>query len=381
MPGYVFYAWSGDTTASTSTLPLVMKKNWSLTATFISATLPFAQNFSFSNTLADYLIGGAAPGGQWDAVGATGGSTVSVSGNALQIAHANGKVTLSRATDFVYPAPGVLVYSFNLSLTGGSGTSSNPDGVLRVGSGFGTANSDEADANTFGKLGINMGSGTNQYQLRNIASGQNSANISGNPVITWVLNKSGNSFSYLAPDGTTGTVGNNRMDVWVGTTLNPAFDEMAVTTSTAAMTDLKFDSEGQPGTFTFDNFNHTTKYALNVTTAGSGSGSVTKSPDQVNYDPGTVVQLTASPAIGSAFSGWSGDATGSANPLSVTMNADQNITATFVAVPPHTMSQQEEGLEDPPDDRDQAEAGRQGRATNSWRPAGRAGRPWTGSGA
>jgi hypothetical protein len=66
-------------------------------------------------------------------------------------------------------------------------------------------------------------------------------------------------------------------------------------------------------------------YLLNVTTVGVGS--VTKVPDVPSYPSGTVVQLTATPAL--AFSGWSGDASGSANPLIVTMNSDKNITATF----------------------------------------------------
>ncbi len=70
-------------------------------------------------------------------------------------------------------------------------------------------------------------------------------------------------------------------------------------------------------------------FALNVTTTGSGSGTVSKNPDSVSYHSGTVVQLTAAPGIGSNFAGWSGDASGTANPLSVTMTAAKNITATF----------------------------------------------------
>lgn len=68
-------------------------------------------------------------------------------------------------------------------------------------------------------------------------------------------------------------------------------------------------------------------YALNVTTTGSGS--VAKSPDQPTYGGGAVVQLTPTPLAGWSFVGWSGDATGSANPLTVTMNANKNITAIF----------------------------------------------------
>jgi hypothetical protein len=68
-------------------------------------------------------------------------------------------------------------------------------------------------------------------------------------------------------------------------------------------------------------------YTLKVATTGAGS--VTKTPDVPLYMPGSVVQLTASPASG--FLGWAGNASGSANPLSVTMNSDKNITATFAS--------------------------------------------------
>ncbi len=68
-------------------------------------------------------------------------------------------------------------------------------------------------------------------------------------------------------------------------------------------------------------------YALNATVLGSGS--VTKSPDQAAYDHGTVVQITAVPAVGYHFVGWGGDAVGPTNPINVTMDAVKNVTATF----------------------------------------------------
>ncbi|TGE25108.1 PKD domain-containing protein [Hymenobacter aquaticus] len=70
-----------------------------------------------------------------------------------------------------------------------------------------------------------------------------------------------------------------------------------------------------------------------LTTAVVGSGTVTKNPNAASYASGTVVSLTAAPATGYTFSGWSGAATGTTNPLSVTMSANKSITATFTAVP------------------------------------------------
>lgn len=72
------------------------------------------------------------------------------------------------------------------------------------------------------------------------------------------------------------------------------------------------------------------KYSLNVT---AQNGTVAKNPNQESYNSGTTVILTATPANGYEFSSWSGDASGSANPLTVTMNANKNITANFTLIP------------------------------------------------
>jgi len=60
-----------------------------------------------------------------------------------------------------------------------------------------------------------------------------------------------------------------------------------------------------------------------------GEGVVSSNPITALYDSAAIVQLTASPSSGYSFSGWSGDASGSTNPLSVVMNGNKSITATF----------------------------------------------------
>jgi List-Bact-rpt repeat protein len=75
---------------------------------------------------------------------------------------------------------------------------------------------------------------------------------------------------------------------------------------------------------------------LSVSSDGSGSGTVTSSPAgvdcgaacDVNFDDGTLVALTAAPAAGSSFAGWSGDCSGT-GPCNVTMSAAHSVTATF----------------------------------------------------
>ena len=78
-------------------------------------------------------------------------------------------------------------------------------------------------------------------------------------------------------------------------------------------------------------------FNLTVTTDGPGAGTVTSAPAGINcgtdcsesYAENTVVSLTASPAAGSSFAGWSGACSGT-DSCTVTMDAETSVTATFV---------------------------------------------------
>lgn len=69
-----------------------------------------------------------------------------------------------------------------------------------------------------------------------------------------------------------------------------------------------------------------TQYDLGVHIVGQGS----VTPAGGTYDAGTVVTLTATPDTGNTFDGWDGDATGSASTMTITMDADKSVTATFM---------------------------------------------------
>jgi len=64
-----------------------------------------------------------------------------------------------------------------------------------------------------------------------------------------------------------------------------------------------------------------------------GSGTVSRSPNSAAYPSGTMVQITPTPAEGYKLGSWSGGASGSANPLSVTISAATSVTANFVTNP------------------------------------------------
>lgn len=75
-------------------------------------------------------------------------------------------------------------------------------------------------------------------------------------------------------------------------------------------------------------------YGLTVTT--NGPGTVQINPNKPTYQNGEVVTLTAIPDNGYQFAGWSGGASGSTNPIQITMDGDKSVTASFTPVVPNT---------------------------------------------
>jgi YVTN family beta-propeller protein len=86
--------------------------------------------------------------------------------------------------------------------------------------------------------------------------------------------------------------------------------------------------------------------SLSITSAGSGSGTVTSNPLGINcgatcsagFQPGTTVTLTATAAAGSSFAGWSGGGCSGPASCMITLNGDTAVVATFSTIPSFTLS-------------------------------------------
>ncbi|MBK8806513.1 MAG: DUF2271 domain-containing protein [Bacteroidales bacterium] len=81
-------------------------------------------------------------------------------------------------------------------------------------------------------------------------------------------------------------------------------------------------------------FTEVPKYNLTITSPSNG----TISPSSGSYASGATVTLTATPASGYVFSGWTGDPSGTTNPVTIIMNSNKTVGATFTAIPKYTIT-------------------------------------------
>jgi hypothetical protein len=83
------------------------------------------------------------------------------------------------------------------------------------------------------------------------------------------------------------------------------------------------------------------RFTLTVTKSGIGKGTVTSSPAGINcgtacasdYVIDTTVTLTASPALGSLFLGWTGCNSVNGAVCTVSMSGAKSVNANFIGIP------------------------------------------------
>jgi subtilisin-like proprotein convertase family protein len=152
-----------------------------------------------------------------------------------------------------------------------------------------------------------------------------------------------------------GTVTSSPAGIDCGATCSSVFDDGASVTLTAAAdpgsaftgwsgggcvgTSLCHTTVSSDTTVTA---NFTALETLTVTRDGDGHGHVTSSPAGIAcgavcaapFELGSSVTLTATPASGSQFAGWSGGGCSGTDPCQVAMDADRSVNATFTTTPP-----------------------------------------------
>lgn len=155
-------------------------------------------------------------------------------------------------------------------------------------------------------------------------SGANASFISAAGSNPWGIAVSGDKIFWTTNSGRNSTIASANSD---GTGLNASFVTGLPSTLFGLTTQYADSIPSTPPS-----------YAVSVTKSGAGSGTVTSAPAGIDcgatctatFTSGTSVTLTAAPAAGSTFAGWSGACTGTAKTCTVSVIAAVAATARFV---------------------------------------------------
>ncbi|RRJ95074.1 hypothetical protein Ga0100231_012905 [Opitutaceae bacterium TAV4] len=238
-------------------------------ADIVSVTeLPlFSQDFSESNTLADYVGTGA---NQLD--GFTGSVTLgwSVSNGILtgqRTAGGNGSFAKSGLkTDSGNQALGA-VYSFDFELIS-TALASGSFVTFGAGSDYVVDGNAPTDSNSHSRFSITRTSGGWAIGGLSGATGT-SATYTGKEKITFVTNTSDAAFSYSAPSGTSVTLSANTWNVWVGTDLALSGTSMGASIDPTGFK-LRLGATGTDAiNITLDNFSVAALHATQVPEPGT----------------------------------------------------------------------------------------------------------------
>ena len=366
--GYTFSGWSGDAGGTANPLTVTITGNTSITASF--AALPG----SLTVTPATALSAAGAPGGPFTPSSAT--YTLQNSGNApitWNVSKAQQWVTLSLSGSGSLAPGGTATVTVSLNATAATLAAGNySDSVIFTNATNGSGNTTRAvnltvataqssniaslatvtastQNTSTGQTAVKavdgvIGGYPGDYTKEWATTGQKtgawlnlswSAPYSVNQVVLYDrpnLNDQITTATIAFSDGSSISVGplNNN-----GTATTYSFPARVITGLKMTVTGVS-SSTGSVGLSEIQVYGTPaggTQYTLTTSVSPSGAGSVTAKPSQSTYPSGTQVVLTAAPNTGYTFSGWSGDASGTVNPLTVTMIGNLSITANFTPLP------------------------------------------------
>jgi xyloglucan-specific exo-beta-1,4-glucanase len=323
--GYTFTGWSGDATGSASSTTVTMNGNKAVTANFqaIKYTLTATASPSAGGTVngaGSYTSGSTATltatpaagytfkGWSGDATGTTTSTSVTMNSNKSVTATFEviqpGKYTLVTTAS---PSAGGTV-SGGGSYTSGSTatlTATPASGYTFTGwSGDATGTSTTATVTMNGDKSVTANFAAIKYTLITTASPSAGGTVSGDGSYT------SGSTAILTATPAAGYI----FTGWSGDATGTA-SSITVTMDGDKNVTANFQVQANP-----------TKYTLAITTSPSEGGNVSGAG---SYDAGDIATLTATPAAGYTFTGWSGDVTGTATSVTVTMDGNKNVQANF----------------------------------------------------
>ena len=361
--GYAFSGWSGGASGMANPLTVTITGNLSVTASFtplpgtlmvtpataLSATgapggpfTPSSATYTLQNSGNSSITWSASNTQTWVTLSSNGGSlapgataTVAVSLNATAATLALGSysdtVSFTNATN----GGGNSTRAVNLTVTTSQVSNIAPLATVTASSQNTTTGQTAAKA-VDGVIDGYPGDYTREWASTGEGVGawlnlSWSSPYSVNQVVLYDrpnLNDNITSATLAFSDGSSITVGplNNN-----GTATTYSFPARVVTGLTLTVTGVS-STTGSVGLSEIQAYGTPasgTQYTLTTGATPTGAGSVTVNPNQASYASGTQVVLTAAPSTGYTFSGWSGGASGTANPLTVTITGNLSITASF----------------------------------------------------
>ncbi len=228
-------------------------------------------------------------------------------------------------------------YQLTVDTDGTSGASTTPSGTVTVEHGVGE-NITATPPTGYSFDGWTVTSGTANFAdaadpTTTVTLTSGNASIRANFIINTyqlTVGTDGTLGVSTTPDGTVSVDHGVSTNISATTPAGYSFDSWTVTSGTASIADdtdptttvtLTSGNASIQANFVIESYN------LNINL--NGDGSVTRNPDQPNYTFETDVELMAFPSTGWQFDNWSGDVTGSANPVTVTMDSEKSVTANF----------------------------------------------------
>ena len=321
-PDSVFAGWSGDVTSSANPLQLTMDANKNIVARFVVPAGPFSDNFNTCNLA-----------GMWGTpIDEVGDATFTYTGTSLRIAvpagseHAINK-TLNNAPRIMQSADDTnldYIVKFDSDVTEGAQTQGilieeSAAEMMRIDF-YANAAQDDATPNdevivfagvwTPGKLQMRLNkpiglADANYLRVTRVGIKWTIFYSATGAVDDW--QKAGD-FNYTMNVARAGVYAAN---------LKPT----AGAPAPAFMAEIDFFQNQAEGPLAED----MPLLTINIV----GNGSVSATPLVAQLACGQTATLRATPGLGAQFDGWSGDATGATNPLSVLINRPRTVTATF----------------------------------------------------
>ena len=209
-------------------------------------TTHFEQDF-LAGTATSNFVGLPPSIGQFTEIATATNVTTTITAGRLQFARtlATNPTRFSRGSNFS-TTPSSMYCQFSFGVT--SAVAQATSATFNFG-GTNLADGATTVTDVYSKVSVNLNA-TNGFTLQSGATV--SATFTGNQDITWVMNNTGATFTYMAPNGTNETLGNDQFDLWVGTT--KVFNDLAVNAPTQTINRFKFNFDVGVATLSFDNF-------------------------------------------------------------------------------------------------------------------------------